>query len=349
MLRAWGTVIQIAFTYVGTIVGAGFATGQEILQFFSRYGAYATGTILLAGLMFVAVGTRIMVLAHRLGAESYEVLNKYLFGERLGRWFSHFSLVMLFGVTCVMLAGGGSLFHEHFRLTFQAGLLIMLVLAYIIISRGLQAIVAVNSFVVPMMALFCGLVVIAAMRSPGAGNWLQFTGDHNPLRVWTAPFLYCAYNLATAQAVLVPLGSSVKDRRLLYWGGAVGGVLITAMMMAGHFALTSQMPGIMQFEIPMGKLVAALGPTVQLLFICVIFGEIFTTFIADVYGLSLQIRHRTGWPAKPVIAAILIGSYMISQIGFSALLSTLYPLFGMLSMLWFVRVAAMNAQSGSQP
>lgn len=26
-------VLQIAFTYIGTVVGAGFATGQEILQF----------------------------------------------------------------------------------------------------------------------------------------------------------------------------------------------------------------------------------------------------------------------------------------------------------------------------
>lgn len=27
--------LQIAFTYIGTIVGAGFATGQEILKFFT--------------------------------------------------------------------------------------------------------------------------------------------------------------------------------------------------------------------------------------------------------------------------------------------------------------------------
>ena len=27
-------VLQIAFTYIGTVVGAGFATGQEILQFY---------------------------------------------------------------------------------------------------------------------------------------------------------------------------------------------------------------------------------------------------------------------------------------------------------------------------
>ena len=32
-LRNSVRVLQIAFTYIGTIVGAGFATGREILQF----------------------------------------------------------------------------------------------------------------------------------------------------------------------------------------------------------------------------------------------------------------------------------------------------------------------------
>jgi uncharacterized membrane protein YkvI len=125
----------------------------------------------------------------------------------------------------------------------------------------------------------------------------------------------------------------------------MGGALVTAMLLAGHFALASQMPGITQFEIPMSRLIARLGGSVQLLFIFVIFGEIFTTYIANVYGLTLQIRQRTGWPAKPVIVAILAGTYLIGQIGFSTLLSTLYPLFGMLGLVWFVRMMMSRSRS----
>src|SRR5690606_29829022 len=118
------------------------------------------------------------------------------------------------------------------------------------------------------------------------------------------------------------------------------------MMLAGHFALTSQLPGITQYEIPMGQLAARLGQAVQLLFVLVIFGEVFTTFIANVYGLSVQIRHRTGWQMKPIIGAILVGSYIVGQIGFSTLLSTLYPLFGLLSAVWFVRIMAKRPHPG---
>ncbi|GAA3400774.1 hypothetical protein ACFFNY_15655 [Paenibacillus hodogayensis] len=344
-MKAWGKTLQIAMTYAGTIVGAGFATGQEILQFFTRYGALATATIAIAGLLFVWLGTRMMLLASTIRASSYEDLNTYLFGARIGEWFSLFTLVMLFGITTVMLAGGGSVFHEHFRLSYQTGLLLTLLFAYIVIARGLGAIVIVNTIVVPFMVLFCILVVFATIGKPNAGNWLTLGSNRPALQGWTAPFLYVSYNLITAQAVLVPLGASIRDRSTIVRGGVIGGTLVTAMLLAGHFAMSSQMPGITQFEIPMSQLIARLGQSVQLLFVGVIFGEIFTTYIANIYGLSLQIRQRTGWPAKPIIIAILLGTYLVGQIGFSTLLSTLYPLFGLLGLIWFVRIMAVSSGS----
>lgn len=337
-MKAWGTVLQIAFTYIGTIVGAGFATGQEILQFFSRYGWMATITITLAGLLFIWLGTKVMLLANQIKASSYEDLNRYLFGPRLGNAFSLFSLVVLFGINAVMLAGAGSVFREHFNLPYQYGLLFTLLLAYGVITGGLKALMAVNSLVVPMMFLFSILMVTAAIGSPNAGNWLTWSSDYNPVRIWTAPLLYVAFNLATAQAVLVPLGAATKNPHLLKKGGWLGGIGISLMLLGGHFALSSQMPGIAQFEIPMSHLIGRLGHGVQLAFIAVIFGEIFTTLIANVYGLTLQLRQRTSFSYNGIVLSILLASYVVGQIGFSTLLSTLYPLFGVISMLWFVRM-----------
>jgi len=37
--------IIVAFAFVGVVVGAGFATGQEIFQFFTSHGIYSIGGI----------------------------------------------------------------------------------------------------------------------------------------------------------------------------------------------------------------------------------------------------------------------------------------------------------------
>ena len=100
-------MLQIAFTYMGTVVGAGFATGQEILQFFTRFGYWGALTIILATIMFVWLGAKMMLIANEVKARSYEDVNKVLFGDQFGRWVSHFMLIVLFGVTAVMLAGAG--------------------------------------------------------------------------------------------------------------------------------------------------------------------------------------------------------------------------------------------------
>lgn len=334
MLRKLGSIMQVCFTYVGTVVGAGFATGQEILTFFTRYGWMATLTIGIASMLFVWLGIKLMFIAHEVKAQSYEDLNKLLFGPRIGSWISLFTLVTLFGVTTVMLAGAGSVFEEQFHLPYQSGLLVTLLLAYAVLNKGMQAIVAVNSVVVPLMLSFSTLVVWYSWDLPGSGNWLHLTSDYPLEKIWFAPFLYAAFNLSMAQGVLVPLGAQIRDRSVLFWGGIWGGVVIGLMLFAGHFALSAQMPGISQFEIPMGQLIQRVGPTIQLMFIFVIYGEIFTTFIADVYGLSLQLEQRTRLSRSWILWIVLLLSYLVSQLGFKALLSTLYPLFGLISMAW---------------
>lgn len=330
-----GKTIQVGFTYIGTVVGAGFATGQEILQFFTKFGWMATFTIALSSLLFIWLGTKLMLLAHDLQAKSYEDLNKYLFGARAGRWISTFTLIMLLGTTSVMLAGAGTIYSESFQIPYQLGLAITLVLSYLIISKGVEAILAVNSIVVPIMITFTLLLVFSTLDLPLAHNWIRLPGDFPLFHVWAAPLLYTAFNLSLAQAVLVPIGSSIKDRNVLYYGGLLGGIGIGLMLLAGHYILSAQMPGVNQFEIPMGFIIGKFNVGIQLFFFLIVLAEIYTTLIADVYGLALQVEQRTALNRKFILVCILILCYFISQIGFKLLLSTLYPLFGLVSLLWF--------------
>jgi len=330
--------LQVAFTYMGTVVGAGFATGQEILQFFTRFGNMAALTILLTTVLISWLGTRIMLISRDIGATSYEDLNRYLFGDRAGRWISILSMLNLFGVSAVMLAGAGSVFHEQLGIPYSIGLALTMGVAFILLLRGISSILAVNSLVVPFMLIYTVIVIIVTAQLPMSNNWLTLSSIESPLKMVSYAFLYIAGNLALAQAVLVPVGASIQDRSVLYWGGMIGGCGIGFMLLAGHFALSAHMPGIMQYEIPMGYTVSILGSTIQLLVVFVIFAEIFTTLLSDVYGLTLQIRQHTGWRQPPLIAMVLIASYFISQIGFSRLLSVLYPLFGLISLLWLAAI-----------
>ncbi|GIP21255.1 hypothetical protein [Paenibacillus sp. J22TS3] len=327
-------VLQIGFTYIGTIVGAGFATGQEIIKFFTQYGRWGAFTILLATLLFIWLGTKMMLLAHDIGASSYEDLNRRLFGSRAGGWISLFTLVVLMGVNSVMLAGAGSVFMEHLGLHFQTGLWITLIGTYLLLHRGIQAILQLNSIVVPLMLILSLIIIGNTAGMPEAARFLTYTTDSSVGAAWMSPLMYTAFNLGMAQAVLVPIGSHTQNRKVLVWGGITGGIGVGFLLLAGHFALSAHMPGIVQFEIPMGHIANHLGPIVRLIYVALIFMEIFSTFVADVYGVALQIRQRIKIGPKLLSVILLLICYLTSQFGFSSLLSVLYPLFGLFSLVW---------------
>ena len=67
-----------------------------------------------------------------------------------------------------------------------------------------------------------------------------------------------------------------------------------------------------------------------------IFAEIFTTLIADVYGLTLQLQERLKMSRTLLTICVLAACYLASQIGFGKLLATLYPLFGLFSLGWLI-------------
>jgi len=330
--------MQIAFTYMGTIVGAGFATGQEILQFFTKYGHLASYTIVIAAFLFVWLGYKIMMLSSHISAKSYEDLNIAILGDRLGKLVSHFMLIILLGVSSVMLAGAGTIFSEHWGVTYQLGLIITGIVSYILLQKGMNAILAINSIVVPFMLLFTLLVIMKTSQLPTSAQFITLETNQSLWSAIASPFLYVAFNLALAQAVLVPLGSQVADKNTIRSGAIIGGIGIGFMLIAGHFALSANMPDIAKFSIPMGGIAKQFGILIQTAYIFIIFSEIFTTLIADVYGLTLQLHSRFQWSKPLILFVTLVACYFISQIGFQILLSTLYPIFGFISLIWLIQL-----------
>ena len=147
--------------------------------------------------------------------------------------------------------------------------------------------------------------------------------------------------------MLVPIGSRIQDRKTIIAGAWLGGIGIGAMLLVGHIALAARMPGIAQFDIPMGGVARELGSVLQWIYTFLIFAEIFTTLMCDIYGLTLQISARLGWPEQAVTAGLLAVCWAGSQIGFGPLLSTLYPLFGALSLGWLVQMMRHPRWSGT--
>ncbi|GED70148.1 membrane protein [Brevibacillus reuszeri] len=333
MQGSWRAAWQIAFTYIGTVVGAGFASGKEIVEFFVQYGTQGLVGILLATALFVWAGTRIMLISYRIQANSYQEVSTYLFGHPFGTVFNTLLLTVLLGTTSVMLAATGAIFMESFQLSSQLGIWISMILIFIVTRKGLFAIHHVNSIFVPALIAFTFLVFLYTKPWEDTSVTVE---SLRPLAWLSSPFYYVALNVSLTQAVLIPIGRQSKSETPLIAGGIIGGLGIGLLLLLAYSSLSANMPGIQQAEMPMIALLQGAGRGIPLFFSLLVYAEIFSTLVANVFGLSEQIRQLTRLRGPTILLAILAICYFISFVGFGSLLRFLYPLFGQLVVFFLV-------------
>lgn len=334
---------QVGCAYVGTVVGAGFASGQEIFQFFGRYGLWAIVTIPASGVLFAWLGYRALMLGSQLRATSYREFTAHLFGREIARWVDAALLVMLFGVSVAMVAGAGELFRQQLGLSFQIGAVVSLCAAWWTIVRGMRGLLRANAVIVPIMITF---LVWAAARTALTDGWRPVVQTALALShrvpvggAIVSTIIYAAMNIGLAAGVLVPLGSAVEDLRVLRRGATFGALGLVVMQAAVIYVLLSHYPAILTYPIPMAYATTQFGHVVGVLFVFVLWAEIYTTLVGDIYAITAPVAHR--WRRSPgLVAGVFLGAaYACSQIGFTNLIKYGYTAFGWVSLLLLIALA----------
>ncbi|KIL46409.1 YkvI family membrane protein [Jeotgalibacillus campisalis] len=334
-MKPWNKACQIAAVYVGTVVGTGFATGKEIVEFFSQYGLWGLLGIIVSGYFFITLGTSLMVKAIDLKARSYEELNEYLFGRRIAKGINLIMLVMLLGFCTVMLSGAGAIFEEQLARPRIAGILLTIILLLAVMTLGTKGLVAVNTFIVPLMIGFTLLLAFHSVRTDGfIENMLMVPEQGTGWKAFASPFIYPAMNLAMAQAVLVPLAAEVNDKKAVRLGGLIGGVVLTLILLASHMTLVT-LPDFTQFEIPMAEVMKGAMLSFYWIYILVIYGEIFSSIAGNLYGAEKQISTYIRAGRMWIMVLVLLLCAAFSTFSYSTLLGFLYPLFGYISLAFF--------------
>lgn len=343
--------LQVACVYIGTVVGAGFASGREIYEFFVRFGPIAYGSIFVVTLMFAWLGYRLMALGSMLGASSFRDLNAELFGPRLRKFIDIVMLIMLFGITVAMLAGTGALFKEQLHIPFSVGVLVGMAFTWVTMMFGMNGLMKVNSVIVPTLVVF---VLYTATHTLFSGVHLAPTlatpADITPqfgFPVWLSALLYGSMNIGLSVGVLVPLGGQIRNLQALRRGAIIGAIGLGIMLCAVSYALFHYMPTIVEYAIPMAYIASHFSPWLTTLFIAVLFGEIYSTLIGNVYAIvaTVAVEKKTMLFGS---ALILVIAGALSHFGFRAIVTYGYKGFGWVSLFFILALALTKVQNTSR-
>ncbi|MDR3600189.1 MAG: hypothetical protein P4L49_06855 [Desulfosporosinus sp.] len=330
----WKTTFQVAATYVGAVMGAGFASGQEIQQFFARFGRWGLAGIVVSAVLFSLLGWGMLDLQERWKISSYPEFFNRLLGSRLGQWADWFVSILLFLGMLAMIAGSGAIFYEYFG--FSKWLGIVLTVAVIMLAlwfRG-EGVLWINSILIPLKFIFCLGIATAAVLLATSGDGEGIVVLSNPIvNHWAlSAILYVSFNLTLAMVVFASLGREIQ-RPGARLGAVFGGVALGIFAFVIGMALL-RFPDILGLEIPMVAVAGKLGDWPAFFYVVVLWLTMITAAIGNGFSLVSRVVNSGKISYGNATFLILLLLIPLAGVRFSQIVQFVYPMFGYLGLVF---------------
>lgn len=341
-LRRGASGTALAGAYVGSVIGAGFASGQEHTAFFLRFGPDGLWGLTVAGLMFILFGAGLLLLAYRCKTRSHAELLRAVAAPPVAFAFDGLLSASLLASLSVMMAGSGALMHALLGIPPFAGALVLAFAALAIVLFRVDVMLRANTALTGALIALIAWVAVASL--PHALRGGQPLAPILPAeRGWTPPswigsaVLYGSYNLALTLTLFGSLGSEIRSAKDAWIGGIAGGALLFLLSLGICFAVAGSVPaekgGIRldgAREIPMLWAAARLGPAAKAAYSAATFLAMLTTAVASAYALARRLAAMSRAPGVHALSSVFVvaAALPLSSLGFGRLVATLYPVIG---------------------
>lgn len=331
---------ELALSYAGFYLGAGYLSGQELWQFFGAYGNRGIYGMILAILSLAFLGMLLFAVARSAGTEEFDRAVIRFYSPAALRTFAMLEMFFTFAVFMVMSAGGGALLEQVIGLHHAIGSALFCITVALVSLRGLDGMLKALSLLVPILTVTILIIaVLALVRNGGAPVVLTPAPVTNPLMGnWAFSSLtYISYNFFGAVCVCVPMAKHISSRSAKL-GPALGSVIL-GLIAAAVFSSMAMNPAATETQLPMLAIAQSINPNLGYISaVPLLFGMFGTSLSAIVavltYGESRipSLHSRRG----TVTAVLAIITWTGSLFGFDKLISVLYPICGYVGIIVIV-------------
>ena len=325
--------------FIGIVVGAGFASGQEAMQYFVAFGEWGLwGIALAAGLMMVT-GVSILQLGSYFQAVEHTAVYNKIASPVTAKILDWSTLITLFSIGFVMFAGGGSNINQQFpSIPVWVGGTVMLILVLLVglmdVDRVTRVIGTITPFIIVFVVLATGYTILTAdVDFASLNTWAIDNVNTSLPNWWLSALNYTGLNVMTAVSMSIVIGGNFLDNRAVGIGGLIGGFLYLILLALLVFALFFEAKDVNGEDMPVLKLITGIHPVLGILMTFVIYGMVFNTAIGMFYALGKRLTRNNPQRFYPVYAASCIIGFILSFIGFQSLVSNVYPILGYLGLL----------------
>jgi uncharacterized membrane protein YkvI len=313
--RFFNVYIVPAAVFISVVMGGGYGTGREVVEFFTRYG-------ILGGLLGIGVAACAFALVLACTYEFARVFQVYdyrtFFGKLIGPFWICFEilyLLLFLLVLGVVGSAAGNILEEEFGISSLVGMAGVLVLVIALVYFGREAVEKVLTLwsigmYVVFVAYFIQVMdhgdvdVLAAVKNGAVEvGWLQ------------GGVLYAMYNLAIAPVLLFST-RAISSRSEAILAGLVTGLAVMIPAVLFHVSYAVGYPAVLDEPVPNYWMMSQYTTPLLLgIFLVALLGTLVETGAGLVQGFIERIEavlkpgedEALGHPARAAIAIVTLG------------------------------------------
>ena len=337
-------VLKIVLVIMGTLIGAGFASGREIYLFFGKFGKLGIIGILISGIL---TGIIIYIALKMINKKDINNYNDFL--EKINIKNKYINLLIKNIITIfllisfyIMVAAFSAYINQNYEIPIYISSIIFAVLTYIIFIKNIQGMIKVNEILVPFL-----LILILYL---GVKNILYLVETKNVLEnninekgFFLNSILYASYNSIMLIPVLVTMKKYINSKAQIKKISIISSALIIVLSLCIFGLLLRGKYYIQNVEMPLLNITMQFGKIYLYIYSFIIITSIFTTAISAGYSF-LENVSKNKKQYKIILIFMSVTSVLVSNIGFSKLVEILYPLFVILGIVQIIFLVRKNKE-----
>ena len=331
-------LLKSLFVIIGTLIGAGFASGQEIYVFFYKYGIHGIFGIIVSSILLGFVVYKVLIISKNKEIKNYrKFLNLFVNDEHYLDIFNTIINIFILITFYIMIAGFGAYFEQQFNINGLIGSSILAILCFFVLIKNISGLVKVNQVIIPILIISLLIIGVNVIDFKNIFNISNYMFENNSFKWMLDAILYAGYNSILLIPVLIVLKDIVKNKKDISIISVVIIAIVIILSLVIFFMLLKVDVNIENLEMPAIYVATKFSKIFEYIYGFIILSSIFTTSISlgtsflENVSSSKQIYRRYA-------ILICVSSVIVSKVGFSNLVNLLYPIFGYIGLIQIIKL-----------
>lgn len=346
-------IFVLAGSVIAYYMGSGYATGQEMLQYYTAYGLVSMISCVFYFFFFWYLNQNFIYAGH-IGQyeQGMSQICRYFCGKYIGTFYDYFASFFCYLCFIIMCAGGGAVLNQQYGLPVWVGVAAVAGAALISTIFGLSNLINLIGQIGPILILLClgGAILGIIYGDTGIIEGSRMVKELDVMKAaptwWQAIINNVGFAIMWMIGFFGGMGKTEPVYKNATYGTIIGLAVISLAFATVTLSELANIELVWDSQIPLLKIIANINPTAATVYAVVAFLGVYTTACPLLWtGVSRISKEGTSKYKIFVIIGSLIGLFVATLLPFNKLVNIVYVINGYVGFIFFAFVVVKNIRN----